>query len=112
MIRPEELRCGSIVEYNGMFKTISSIDNRGYVTFVCDPVMIGNCIYAKSPSIHLSFFKPIELTEELLIKCGFVDIYRSSFRIKFEHPEYVELGYHINFTKSYMTLTRSTKMQF
>jgi len=80
MIRSEELRLNNILA-------------GGTVT-----ALVGSTVWINGKPMLQDELAGVELTEELLIKCGFIEIYRSSFRIKFEHPEYVELGYHINFT--------------
>lgn len=64
----QELRIGNTIEYNGIIKTIFSINKKGFVTFETDPIEVGKQKYEQSPSIHISYFKPIELTEQWLLK--------------------------------------------
>lgn len=48
--------------------------------------------YMLNAEIH----SPIPLTEEILLKCGFEETYRSEFRIRYDHKDFMFIGYDIN----------------
>jgi len=50
-------------------------------------------VYYQNFGQFLEFIKPIELTEEWLLKCRFVESYRSDFRVKYEHKKCNEIGF-------------------
>lgn len=53
-----------------------------------------NCIietqYQTTP---IEYISPIPLTEEILLKCGFENIYKSEYRNKFDHNKLLYIGY-------------------
>lgn len=67
----QDLRLGSIIEYNGMDKIVAAINEDGFISFKTDPITVKGHSYNKSPSLPIINFKPIPLTEEWLVRFGF-----------------------------------------
>lgn len=63
MINSNELRIGSIIDFDGMKSIVKEIDNQGVVVFIKET--------DETEWIDLFQFTPITLTEEILLKCGF-----------------------------------------
>lgn len=40
--------------------------------------------------------EPIPITEEILLKCGFEENYRSKTRVNYDHKDFMFIGYDIN----------------
>lgn len=58
-----ELRIGSIIDFDGMKSIVKEIDNQGVVVFIKET--------DETEWIDLFQFTPITLTEEILLKSGF-----------------------------------------
>ena len=67
MALKNELRIGNTVSVDGLFITVESINSEGINIFVDDDVLIEYASFGDD-DYHV---KPIELTEEWLIKFGF-----------------------------------------
>lgn len=69
-----ELRIGNYLKYNSEIKQVSSIHNDNTIRFKDGSSSIG-CFIIKNENI-----KPIPLTEEILLKCGFEFINNTFYR--------------------------------
>ena len=67
MIKANELRIGNIINYQGVKKIVNSLSSESID--VCYLANYGEFKYPNTPIEHI---KPIPLTEELLLKCGFI----------------------------------------
>lgn len=82
MINIRELRIGNLVNIQGNFKKVTGIDY-----FKEEYLIISDGYY------QLYMCKPIPLTEEILLKCGFEESYNSKYRQRFDHKKYLHIGF-------------------
>ncbi len=94
MIQAKELRINNLVKVkisnDARIYTIVNINGLAG-TVGLDGVRQGEVISTEK-------IKPIQLTEEILLKCGFQEIYRSEFSIRFELPSNQKIEYKWNCT--------------
>lgn len=85
MIQPEELRLGNKVLRKGLMYD----DDKYYITIV-DHNDIAACV------INSENFKPIPITEDILLEYSFIEDYRSEWTVKYSHERYTMVGYEWN----------------
>ncbi|OPC76164.1 hypothetical protein BAZ12_19335 [Elizabethkingia miricola] len=81
-MNPNELRIGNLLEYNGRVCIVTSIDSTSY--FKLSPKGIFSCEFVEEPKHYLSRsdienYEPILLTEEWLLKFGFIEYNKHEF---------------------------------
>lgn len=67
-LRAEDLRIGNWVDYNGIHHQIDTITRKG--TWLFSSSGTTSCLWSE--------LKPIQLTEEILLKCGFIELPENS----------------------------------
>jgi len=72
MIQPNELRLGNRLSLSGKITAVRGV--------VYDEYTDGFGVYCETGIVAISAFTPIPLTEELLVKCGFVDNDTTQYR--------------------------------
>jgi len=72
----KELRIGNWVNKNGYFRQILGVHSNSVIIMNTPPLTL-----TKSMDIHINKIEPIPLTEEILLKCGFKDIYNKMWLI-------------------------------
>lgn len=77
MIQANELRIGNVVNY--LIKDELDERKEWYDTHYIDVYDIKECV--EDNDVFNKFHKPIRLTEEILFKCGFKDIYNKMWLI-------------------------------
>ena len=87
MIKSNELRLGSIIDFDGMKSVVKEIDNQGVVVFIKET--------DETEWIDLFQFTPISLTEEILLKCGF-EKKDHLFRLHLVNSIYIEFNSECN----------------
>lgn len=87
MIKSNELRLGSIIDFDGMKSIVKEIDNQGVVVFIKET--------DETEWIDLFQFTPIPLTEEVLLKCGF-EQKDHFFRLHLVNSIYIEFNSECN----------------
>ena len=88
MIDSKELRIGNKILRMGNVVTVSTIDDcreEHYSSF-----LIGN--YEDLASYSPKEYEPIPLTPEMLERCGFEEIYKSDFTIRFDYKLNGKIG--------------------
>jgi len=82
-MKATDLRIGNFIFYNEIVKNVSSLKDE-FINFKTEEVIIGNYKYNQSPIFHEGYFEGIPITEEWLLKFGFVwDDFEE------EHPNYL-----------------------
>lgn len=100
MMGIEELRIGNYVEYNGCTGVVYAVhspmpcEDEHFRDIGIVELVIGGIVTARIDEIQ-----PIPLTEELLLKFGFEELYRSDFVVRYEIPQYPYIEY--KWTKSF-----------
>lgn len=81
----EEIKAGDIMIGNYvMFENTTHI-----VTEISETLVATRWIKGNDKYIHeLSDLRPIPLTEDILLKCGFIENYRSEYTVILEHSEH------------------------
>lgn len=83
MLKINELRLGSIIDFDGMKSVVKEIDNQGVVVFIKET--------DETEWIDLFQFTPISLTEEILLKFGF-EQKDHLFRLHLVNSIYIEFN--------------------
>lgn len=90
----KELRIGNLLRISDNFKAVSGtvisvieINDSGIIHKIHDNQKFGSAF---------NILEGIPLTEEILLKCGFEEAYRSTFRVRYDHKDFMFIGYDIN----------------
>ena len=106
MIKPTELRLGNYVNLNDG----SDIDDFRKVSGIGSKILYLRIKQCRVSEVHVNFNRvyPIPLTEELLEKCGFQELYRTDHSIRLELMDYPEIEYKWNATFNWMLTYKTT----